>query len=323
MVLPGLVCIASQFNTEHEIERKDDKNKMDPRQQQQQQQQQEDFTLIVELGLTQQKLHLDLSTAASLFADRASCECSLDTHPPTEPNSAEFKGFLKLEGCSIVEADITVPFLGRKNGVGTELLKNSPSLALPQLVAARHITKSACARLTAWLDLNGRPALHLEACLYELLELRREIEAARYELLGNNLPLYPNSTSTGIDKTHQHPFYSVLPPNLILEVGIQKGQLCVFVWTIAPIPSASSFGSSMFRNFGGKEKEDVVQRELITAYVDESNVASSGWVVRGTNNVVRQFSSYVCPCEPARQMLQHLNNALRTCDRFLNTLQSM
>jgi hypothetical protein len=305
------------------------------------QEQQRKYALIIELGLAQQKLHMELSTASAIFAERVFCGCDLDSITSTgsssttqSNNSTEFHGFLKLEGCAIAEANITVP--SKNSSVNMQIVREEHSpLVLPQLVAARNITERACTRLKTWLDMNGRPALKLDASIYELLELRREIESARHELLGRHLPLYPNNdeftrnhTNTTKEDLSKHIFHTSLPNNMVVEVGIQQAHLCLFVWTLAPIPASTmsklvenvqNIGASMFRNFGGKE--DATHRNLISSQSLKSNTSKTGFVVG--ERVVTHFSSCMSPVKPAVKMLKHLDAALRTCDRILTTVQNM
>ena len=292
---------------------------------------QQHYTLKIELGLAQQQLHHHLITAATIFAERVFTGCNLDpsstpssTAPTTATSStADFHGFLKLEGCAIVDANITVPHFGKKN-VPVQLVRDQhPSLVLPQLVNARNIAKMACTRIKSWLDINGRPALTLEESLYELLELRREIESARLELMGNHLPLYPTTL------THpHHPLFIGLPKNVVLEIGVQQAQLILFAWTLAPIPVQTT--SKLVENvqlFVGKNvsgKEDALVRTLVSNTVGgKSDVARTGFMTGKDNTMVTQFTSCVCPIEPAHKMLQCLSSALHTCDKMILCVQNV
>ena len=295
---------------------------------------QQHYTLNIELGLAQQQLHHQLSSAATIFSERVFTGCNLDpsttpSTPSSTPSTAatssttDFHGFLKLEGCAIVDANITVPHFGKKN-VPIQLVRDQhPSLVVPQLVNARNIAKMACTRIKSWLDINGRPALTLEESLYELLELRREIESARFELMGSHLPLYP----TKLAHPH-HPLFVGLPKNVVMEIGVQQAQLILFAWTIAPIPVQTT--SKLVENVQllvGKNvsgKEDALVRTLVTNTVGgKSNVASTGFMTGKDNMVVTQFTSCVCPIEPAHKMLQCLSSALHTCDKMILCVQNV
>jgi hypothetical protein len=299
------------------------------------------YTLQIELGLVHQTLHNDLNRAAAIFSTNSFCGFDLDAKTQVSQNqincvaddlddaNPEFHGFLKLEGCCITEASITVPF-SKRSGSATKFAREDASpLVIPQLVSARHICHCSLQRLNSWLDPNGRLALDLDASIAELLELRREIEAARSQLLGRNLPLLGTRTVQSNKSRVTHPFHTSLPNNVRMEVGIVQAELCLFVWTLTPLPTLKpsklvdnvlvhNMGVAMFRNFGGRE--DAELRNILSQYADKSNVPG---IIVGNSHVVAQFSKCVCKMEPASRMLKLLNHAVAACDKISFTLTQL
>ena len=98
------------------------------------------------------------AAAAAAAATTASSSSSSSNNNNNNSATADFHGFLKLEGCSIAEASITVPHYGKKNGARTGVRRDQdPPIVLPQLVTARHVARAASDRVKSWLDINGRP----------------------------------------------------------------------------------------------------------------------------------------------------------------------
>ena len=164
-----------------------------------------------------------ISTAAgAAAAATASSSSSSNNNNSDNASSTDFHGFLKLEGCSIAEASITIPHYGKKNGALTGVRRDQDlPVVLPQLVTARHVARAASDRVKSWLDLNGRPSLpNLPTCEFELLSLRREIIASRDALLGS--PDLPLTGKTGhVERSNvlrQHPLHSSLPINVVMEL---------------------------------------------------------------------------------------------------------
>tara|TARA_B100000795_G_C22714914_1_gene405075 strand:- start:173 stop:1120 length:948 start_codon:yes stop_codon:yes gene_type:complete len=298
------------------------------------------YTLQIELGLAQQQLHSICTDATSIFTDQIFCGFDLDgsnnnkTNAISATDATTFHGFIKIQGCAIIEASTTLPNFNKKSGSVTKFTRDeAPPLVIPQLVTARQITKAAVKRLSSWLDLNGRiVALSLEASENEMLGLRSEIEAARNELLGIRLPLFGNKDQPRRHRRTQHCFHSQLPNNLIMEIGIQNAEFCLYVWTVAPLlrnsVRSNTPGNKLVENvqniiartFSGRE--DAELRNIISSTSNKSD-RCSGTGGNVGNLMITQFSKCSFPFEPCKKMLTLLNKALRICDQMLQTLSSL